>query len=232
MRKKFLVLLVAFIICLSFAACEKNEGNSGNASNVDQSADANNPGGSGTNSGDNQKPDHKIYKYMKVSADLASTLYHPASTLFNDPSEVSSGDIYYKPCLIAEFDTNTGKATKVTFYTFFLDSEDDTYVNEAMESYNSSSNDYKKNVTDVQKGRVNDNVSYLSAEINPESNAYEQHISSLFYEQDIERYKDKIFFSRLDNYSSEPPHEEGENFFEESLEGIRIEWSDTSIEAF
>ena len=217
MKKNFLICLL--IICLLvLSGCQNNGGNINN----------------GANSGGNtQKLDHKVYKYMKISSSLGSSLLYSATTMFGDTSVVSNGDIYYNPCIIAEFDTNTGVATKAKFYAFFLDYSDDEWVNKAIERYNSTSSDYKKNYKNVKKGRVNDSVSYLSADLEINSYIYTQFIDSyLIKGQDIDRYKDEVFYSRLYNYASEPPHEEGENFFEESLEGIRIEWSDSVIKAY
>lgn len=180
----------------------------------------------------NEKNDRKIYKYIKMSSANGVGLLYSADYLFDNSSEVSSGDTYYKPCLIAEFDTKTGKAKSVKFYTFFLDYEDDEWVNKALEKFDGSSLESKKIFTNVQKGRVNDNVSYLTADVDVDSYIFVQYVEMLIKDQDIEKYKDEIFFSRLYNYDSEPPHEEGENYFEESLEGIRIEWSDEEIKAF
>ncbi len=178
-----------------------------------------------------QKPEHKIYKYTKMSASVGGVLIYPSASLFGDVGEVSSGDIYYKPCIVAEFDTTTGKATKATFYAFFLDYEDDEWVNKAMEKYENSSSESKAKVTNVRKGRVSDNVSYLAADLDVNSYVFTQFIDTyIIHGQDIDKYKDEIFFSRLYNYSSEPPHSEGENFFEETLEGIRLEWSDTEFD--
>lgn len=177
-----------------------------------------------------KKADHKIYKYVKMSSSVGSGLLYSAAVLFGDVSEVSSGDIYYKPCIVAEFDTETGKAIKATFYAFFLDYDDDEWVNKALEKYENSSSEAKTKFTNISKGRVNDNVSYLSADLDVNSYIFTQFIDTyIIKSQDIEKYKDEIFFSRLYNYSSEPPHSEGENFFEESLEGIRIEWSDGEL---
>lgn len=193
----------------------------------------NNQNNNGNSNQNEKKADHKIYKYMKISSDNAFNLLYNANYLFDDLSVVSNGDIQYKPCLIVEFDTKTGKAIKAKFYAFFLDYEDNEWVNKAIEKYDSSTLKSKNNYANVKKGRVNDNVSYLSADINVSSHEFTQFISTYLIEgQDIDKYKDEVFFSRLYNYDSEPPHEEGENYFEESLESSRIEWSDSKIEAY
>ena len=215
MKKVFLSILV--ILSLFTVGCsnenKKNENNNQN--------------------NQNQKADHKIYKYMKVSSDNAVNLLYNANYLFDDLSVVSNGDTYYKPCLLIEFDTKTGKAIKATFYSFFLDYEDNEWVNKAIEKYDSSTLKSKNNYTNVKKGRVNKEVSYLTANIKVDSHEFTQFISTYLVEgQDIEKYKDEVFFSRLYNYDSEPPHEEGDNYFEESLESSRIEWSDSKIKAY
>ena len=221
LKKSVSILLLVTMLLFAFAAC----GDAGN-----------NAGGDGQVAGDGGASSdsdlgYDVYKYMKITNSNASQLYYPAMMIFDDPSAVGSGDTLYKPCLVAEFDTATGHATKVELYAFFLDNDDDLWVNQAIEAYETADDSYKDEVTNVTKGRVDDSVSYLRAEIDPESYGFDQFIQMLLYNQDIEHYKDEIFFSRLDNYSTEPPHEEGDNFFEESLEGQRIEWSNSPIDA-
>ena len=214
------VILVSMIFVLT--GCEKKDNSTTGESN---------------NSGSTvektvKKPDHKIYKYVKMSSGNASNLLYSAS-IFDDPSEVSNGDIYYKPCIVAEFDTETGKATKAKFYSFFLDSSTDEWVDKAIEKFESSSSKSKDSFTNVKKARVNEEVSYLSADLDINSYIFTQFIDTyIIKSQDIEKYKDEIYYSRLYNYSSTPPHEEGDNYFEESLESIRIEWSDKEIKAY
>ena len=223
MKKKILlgIAILTILSCMLFVltGCNNNE----------NSAD-NNGGSSNTST---KKVDHKVYKYVKMSSDTASGLLYSTNSLFGDTFYVHEKDKYYKPCIIAEFDTETGKATKATLYLFFKEYENnDEYVNKAMEKYNSSSNEAKKNYTNIQKGKVpgETEVSYISVDLKIDSYIYTQFIDTyIIKSQDIEKYKDKVYYSRLYNYSSNPPHEEGANCFEETLEGIRIEWSDNKI---
>lgn len=176
--------------------------------------------------------DHKVYKYMKISSDNTSSLINIAY-IFDDPSVVGHGDNYYRPCLIAEFDSLTGKAKSVKYYSFFLDYEGSSeWVDKSIEKFNSSTTSYKKDFSNISKGRVSEFVTYLVVDINPESYVFNQYVQMLFYEQNIEEYKDKVYYSRLYNYSTKPPVEEGDNYFEETLEGLRIEWSDSGIKAY
>lgn len=226
MRKKvflsFLVALSLFII----TGCGNNQSNSGGNKNGNGNSNGN------QKTTNDKKLDHKVYKYMKISSSNASGLLHVAY-LFDDPSVVGSGDNEYNPCFIAEFDTNTGKAKSVKFYSFFLDYEGSTeWVDKAIEKFDSSTGEYKKSFSNVTKGRVNENVTYLVADADPTSYMYNQYIESLFYEQDIEKYKDDVFYSRLYNYDPKPEAKTGNNFFEEPLESIRIEWSDSEIKAY
>ena len=118
-------------------------------------------------------------------------------------------------------------------FAFFIDNTDDEWVDKAIEKYESSSSKSKGSFTNVKKGRVNEEVSYLSADLDIDSYIFTQFIDTyIIKSQDIEKYKDEIYYSRLYNYSSNPPHEEGDNYFEETLEGIRIEWSDNEIKPY
>ena len=175
---------------------------------------------------------HKVYKHMKISSDNAGGLINIAY-IFDEPSVVGYADDYYKPCLTADFDTVTGKATSVKFYSFFLDYEGSSeWVDKSIEKFNSSTTSYKKDFSNISKGRVSEFVTYFVVDIDPKSYVFNQYIQMLFYEQDIEKYKDEVYYSRLYNYSTKPPVKEGDNYFEETLENLRIEWSDSSIKAY
>ena len=220
MKKKIILSMLVLTLLVTLKGCD----NSNQNTNVNNNGETNNS---------TTKLDHKIYKYIKVLASNSSELYYETNVLFDDPGTVSNGDTEYKPRLLIEFDTTTGKAKNIKFYAFFLDYEDDEWVNKAIEKYNESSGSAKTKVTDVTKGRVNEEVSYLSANISVDSYGFNQYILTyLIQGQDIDEYKDSIYYSRLYNYDSEPPHEEGDNYFEESLEGLRIEWSDKEISAY
>lgn len=216
------------IVCMTFilTGCGNNENNtSGGTENSGTFG--------GTNNSSAKKPNHKIYKYIKISSDNSNNLLYSVTGLFDNPSVVSRGETYYKPCIVAEFDTETGKATKATYYAFFIDYEDDQWVNKSIEKYNNSSSEAKKYFTNVQKGRVSDEISYLSADIDVNSYQFTQFIDTyLIKSQDIEKYKDEVYYSRLYNYPTTPPCEVGDNYFEESLEQTRIDWSDSQIKAF
>ena len=213
MKKKFLIGVLIIVSLFTLTGCGKES--------------------NGTSNGTTTKPDHKIYKYIKVTSSNGSTLITPLYAVVGESSEVGHGDDYYKPTIMLEFDSKTGNATKATFYTFFLDDEPSTeWVDKAKEKYDESSSEYKKKFTNAKTGRVNDGVTYFSCEVDVDSYVYNQYIELLMKGQDIEDYKDRIFFSRLYNYSTEPEHSEGDNFFEESLEGLRIEWSDKELKAY
>ena len=221
MKNKILLSLLIILCLFTIIGCGNSQ-ESKNGSNTEGNSSTNNE----------NKLDHKVYKYMKISSSTTSGIMNTAY-IFDDPSSVSSGDTEYDPCFVVEFDTKTGKATSVKFYSFFLDYENTSeWVDKAIEKYNESSGEYKKSFSNVSKGRVNESVTYLVADVNPSSHVYNQYVESLLYEQDIEEYKDSIYYSRLYNYSTTPPVEVGDNFFEESLENIRIEWSDSEIKPY
>lgn len=221
MQKKLPVLfLIIMILALAATGC----GGAG----ADSAAGGADADGSGSPAG-SDTPDYEIYEYMKISASNSSELYYPALFIFDDPGEVANGDNEYPPCLIAEFDQGTGKATAVKLYAFFLDYEDDEWVNQAIETYEGSEHE---DVTSVTKGRVNDFVSYLCAEIDPDSYGYDQYIQNLLNGQDIEDYKNDVYFDNLYNYDTEPWHEEGEGYFEDALSMKRVEWSNSELKPF
>ena len=209
--KKYLMISIVTLLLLIVCGCSKNNG---------------------SNPNNNQVANSNVFRYMKMSSANAGGLINIAY-VFDEPSTVGHGDKTYNPTLVAEFDQVTGKAKNVTFYAFFLDNPDTSeWVDKAIEKFNTTSTSYKKDFSDLSKGRVNDFVTYLSVSMNPESHVFNQFIQMLLYKQDIEKYKDEIYYSRLSNYSTKPPVEEGSNYFEESLEGIRIEWSNNIISAY
>ena len=216
MKKKILLGVIFAVLFVGLTGC-------GNTTKEEKN---NNNGNTNTNT---TKPDHKIYKYMAVRSDSGSNLLYSAY-LFDDSFVVYNGDKKYQPCLIMEFDTETGKAKSIKFYTFFSGEE---YLNQAKEKFESSSKEAKKNFSNLKTKKLNDELYYLVVDVDPESYACTQFIDSYLVKgQDIEKYKDEVYYSRLYNYDSEPPHEEGDNYFEESLESSRIEWSDNKIEAY
>ena len=218
MKKKIFLGLVILISLFTICGCDNKENNNG--------------GNNNNNNTNNNTVNHKVYKYMKISSSISSNLYYYAEQLFDNPSAVGYGNKEYEPFLIVEFDTNTGNATNVKYYSFFLDYEDNEWVNKAIEKYDEASGKAKDEVKNVKKGRVNDNVSYLTANIDPDSYAFDQYLQYLFKGQDIDDYKDRVYYKRLYNYSTTPEHKEGDNYFEDSLSHIRIEWSDSEIKTF
>ena len=216
MKKKILLVVIFAILFVGLTGC----------GNTTKEENNNNNGNTSTNT---KKSDHKIYKYMAVRSDLGSNLLYSAY-LFDDSFVVYNGDKKYQPCLIMEFNTETGKAKSIKFYSFYGGEE---YLNQAVEKYESSSNGAKKNFSNLKKEKINDEVYYLVVDVDPESYATTQFIDTYLVKgQDIEKYKDEVYYSRLYNFDSEPPHEEGDNYFEESLESLRIEWSDSEIKPF
>ena len=179
-----------------------------------------------------KRPGHKIYRYMKISSESGTNLLYNASRLFGETYRAYQGEDYYDPCLIVEFNNSDGKAKKATFYTFFQYDNNDEYVDEAMSKFEEASKESKKAYSNVKKEHMTEDITYISADINVNSYEFTQFIDTyLIKGQDIEKYKDEVYFSRLYNYESTPPVEVGDNYFYESLEGIRIEWSDNKIEA-
>ncbi len=178
------------------------------------------------------EPDHKIYKYMLIKAPNTSGLIYSAY-IFDDPSTIGYQDDYYKPTLLVTFDTKTGKATSVKLYAFFLDYEDDEWVNKSIEKFNEAGNDTKKKFTNLTKGRVNDNVSYLTCDIDPFSYSIEATISTYLIEnQDIEKYKNYVYYDRLYNYDPDPAAVVTDNSFYETITDVSIEYSDKELKAF
>ena len=179
-----------------------------------------------------RKPDHKIYKYVKITSSVGNDLIVPIEYIIGSTSEVGHLDDIYAPTLLAEFDTTTGKATSVKFYSFYLDYEDDEWVNKALNEYKSSSSSYKDDITNVKKGRVNDNVSYLEATINPDSYVYEQYVGDIIKYQDIEKYKKDVYYDNLYNYSTTPEVKDKDGYFWDALTGRTVIYSDNKIKAY
>lgn len=69
------------------------------------------------NKNNQKKLDHEVYKYMKISNVNAGGLINVAY-MFDTPGAVGHGNEEYDPCLVAQFDTTTGKAISVKFYSF------------------------------------------------------------------------------------------------------------------
>lgn len=179
------------------------------------------------------KIDHEIYKYMKISCNLTKRLYYTADDLFtiNGGGATIDGE-NVNPCLLVEFDTTTGKAVNVTLYKFFSE-YDDTWVDAAIEAFELSEYEYKSFITNVTKGRVNEATTYLSCTIDPDAYDFEPAIGQLLIRQDIEHYKNSVYFDSLGVYGeNKPSYEEGDNYFYNEISYSKIEWGNTEFKPY
>lgn len=213
--KKYILLVISMFLILGATGCEKYSGNN---------SDYNNP------TTTTKQLDHKVYKYTKMTCSSGNELFINLNYLFDYIDRVGYAETDYDPTLIVETDTNTGKAINATLYGYFLDYGTDEWVDKAIEKYNTSSSNSKKDILSVDKGRVNDQVTYIKIRINPDSYNFEQYIQSyIMREQDIDTYKKKTYYDQLYNYSTTPEKEEGDNYFYNGLTSIRLEWSDDEL---
>ena len=215
--KKRLIIVILIMFCLLLTGCNDNTNENNNLNN---------------NTNNNTKQlDHKIYKYVRLLSNNADDLFINLNYMFGYISNVGYSDKDYKPELIVESDTSNGKAKSATLYGFFLDTApESTWVDEAIEKYNTSN---KKDILNVEKGRVDNNVTYIKININTESYNFEQYIRGyILEEQNIEKYNNETFYDNLYNYDPKPVEKKGDNFFENPLTNIRIEWSDSEINAY
>ena len=219
MKKKIFSFVLVLILLLGLTGC--NEENK-----------VNNNSSSGSNNSSNNKLDHKVYKYIKACSSNGSDLIVPIEYIFGSIGTVGYGDKSYDPCLFATIDTNTGRATDVKFYAYFLDNDDNEWVNKAVEKYNESSDSYKKDFTNVSKGRVNSGVSYLVVSVNPDSYSYDQYMDYLIKHQDIEEYKKRVYYDQLYNYSTTPEVKDENEYFWDALSGKHVYYSDSEFSAY
>ena len=218
MKKRYLIILI-LTISLLLTGCGKNSENNNNQS--------------GDYTTTKKVADHKIYKYMKMSSPNGTSLINNIEYTFDYMSVVGYGDTSYNPCMLVEYDTETGKATNVKFYSFFLDHTPSyEWVDKAIEKYESSSSKDKENYSNVEKGRVNDEVTYISFNVKVDSYYYEQFIRNLIEDQDIEKYKKDVYYDNLYNYSTTPEVKDESNLFYTTLTGVTIEWSDSEFSAY
>lgn len=191
---------------------------------------------SGCGSSKNKDGIH-VYEYMKLSGDRLSNLINNINNYFGNIMYVvgDNGD-EYNPEVLLEFDTSTGKCFKATLYLFYKmwgDPNDKPLEDVAIDVFNSNTDEDKKDFGKINKGKVNDKISYIYVEINPESSLFTENISNyILKKQDINKYKNEVFYNKLEGLEEKPKSKEDKNYFEESLVGTRLEWSDKEIKAF
>lgn len=181
--------------------------------------------------------DHHVYEYMKVTGDRVSNIMDNINYLFgNIIYVVGDNGKNYDPEILLEFDNDSGKCSKATLYLFYKmwgEPGDESLEDIAINEFNSKSDDDKKDFGKVNKGKVDDKISYIYVEINPESKLFNDNISNyILMNQDIDKYKKEAFYNKLDGLDSKLKSKEGKNYFYESILGTRLEWSDKEIKPF
>ena len=86
-----------------------------------------------------------------------------------------------------------------------------------------------KDVTNINSGLISEKIAYLTANINPESSGFEQHIMGLLKGQDIECYKKSAFYDSSYNFMW---CEDTEDHFICEPDYTMIEWSDTPFTGY
>ena len=254
---KWIILIteILFALCISACGGKEQTRESANASAQADSSDStskrdntvadsteNMIGKSDDDASNHDVPaaDHKIYKYVRISSVASNRIYEPFDYFFGDYASTAwrfgrDGDSYC-PYIIVEFDTNTGNASQVQYYEFYKDtsypSDVEAKVNASIavyEEYKQSDHPYAKDVTNINSGLISEKIAYLTANINPESSGFEQHIMGLLKGQDIECYKKSAFYDSSYNFMW---CEDTEDHFICEPDYTMIEWSDTPFTGY
>ena len=239
MKKTLLFLLTVTIIALTLTACgEKSAKNSSTtAAKAPNTQAAFSPesdiGDSETDESDNSESesegtDRHIYKTVRIIGDTYAMIPYISSILDN-----TLGYEDHLPTLTFHYNVDTGKAESAEFTTYFpadgLNTED--FINSAIDSL-SEDNEFCSRLSNIRtEVKDSENVTALTFDIDISTyfTYFDQYINMFFVEgqQNIEGYKQDVYYSRVDNYyDPKPSCEDGKNYFYDQISGLRVEWED------
>lgn len=210
MKKSIILMLIT---CVLLTGCGSNNANSNSTTSDD-----------GTIVG-------KYYPSIMVKSNNPDSFYLSISNIIGDISVVSHGDDYYYPTLILNYN-NQGKLDNFSIIGYFLDSQNDyEWADKSIEEYEMSTAKIKNYITNHEKGRVSDFVSYVKYDFKYDNTYYynfNQFIDmDLIYKQDVDKFKNDTCYERFDNYDVEPEHTDEDKHFFCSLEDLDVYWSES-----
>lgn len=139
----------------------------------------------------------------------------------------------YLPTITFHYDTETGIAERAEYATYYSYSPygENEFLQMDMEALSGDGelcSRFSNFKTEVME---EDEVTKLSfdMDISTYFTYFDPHINLYFVEkeQDIEGYKNAVYYERIDNYlDPKPTCEEGEGFFYDQISCRRIEWED------
>jgi len=205
-------------------------GTAGQMASEDAGAGSTESRDSGTDSANGGDADAATHVYRTVRVIAYNTAMMPALSglLEND-----FGFGEWLPTLTFRYDTTTGRAQSASYtnyYPLYNMGIEDTI--EAEKAALSADTELCRRFSNIRTEVMEDEeLIALSFDIDISTyfSSLEPLINKCFLEgrQDIQRYKDMVYFDRLDNYlDPKPTCEEGDGFFYEKITCVRIEWED------
>ena len=191
------------------------------------SVDVGDSGVESENAADSEATSH-VYRTVRIIAYTDAMMPTLTGLLEN-----TFGFEDWLPRLTFTYDTTTGMAESASFTTYYP--QNNMGIEETLEAEKAA----LTQDTEVCRRFSNIRTEVMEAEelialsfdidISTYFNHFEPLLSQCFVEgrQDIGRYKDEVYFKRIDNYlDPKPEYEEGDNFFYEKITWRRIEWED------
>ena len=185
-------------------------------------------GNSGSDVTENEKVDKHFYETVRIIAFADAMVPSMTGLMEND-----FGFGEHLPTITFHYDTKTGMAEKAEYATYYSYSPygENEFLQMDMEALSGDSelcSRFSNIKTEVME---EDEVTKLSFDIDISTyfTHFDPHINLYFVEreQDIEGYKNAVYYERIDNYlDPKPTCEEGEGFFYDQISCRRIEWED------
>lgn len=238
MKKMLLFLLTATIIALMLTACGDNPAKTeilqstavvgqDNASDQVNAPDEAESSESETDT--LQTTDKHYYKTVRIIGYADAMMPSITGVMEN-----IFGFGEYLPTITFHYNTESGMAESAEYSTYYSYSpyEDNEFLQSDMEVLSSGEGEFLSRFSNlrtedmeaegVTKLTFDMDISTYFSYLYPEINLY-----FVTGEQNIEDYKDAIYYSRVDGYyDPKPTCEEGENYFYDQISCIRIEWAD------
>jgi hypothetical protein len=238
MKKIFRLMILNIIIIAVLTACGGNSSNE-DTSNTDANGtvlDEKNDGGTNsekenestsgvTDTDKKEDSDKHYYRTVKVIA-FADAMMPSMSGLLE--SDFGFGE--YLPTITFTYNTQTGMVESAMYSTYYATGEyGDEELQRDIEAL-SGDGEFCSRFSGFRTEDL-DEVTELSFDIDISTYfTYFDPIINLCFverEQDIEGYKDMVYYSRLNNYyDPKPTCEDGEGYFYDQISCRRIEWKD------
>lgn len=234
--KKVLSVILTAAITLSLTACGENPKENQNSQTTTQSGQTIASEDTTANGTVTDEPLENTDKHYYKTVRIIGYVYSIIPSL-QYVMENQCGYADYLPTLTIHYNTRSGMAESAEYSTYYSYQPDaDKKISEQlqsdMDSLSTGEGELLSRFSNIRTENMEtEGVSKLTFDIDISSyfTYFEQYINLYFIEreQNIEEYKNAVFYSCVDGYyDPQPTCEDRENYFYDEITCRRIEWSD------